>query len=61
MIVKIKQEGKYFKQKGEVMQVHSADRVIVKITSSSEIKEFKESELSKVVPSEGYVWIISKN
>ena len=62
LVVKIKAEGKYQRVKGEVTKVLSSDRVTVRLQSDNSEREFKERDVSKVLPSEGgRVYIFSNN
>ena len=53
LIVKIKKEGYFYKIKGEVIKVISADKIVIKMFNDNREKEFKEKDLAKVLPSEG--------
>lgn len=64
LIVKIKDEqSKYFKLKAEVRDVNYKDKILVRVLNESRDKVyFKESDLSKVLPSEGgRVLILNSN
>ena len=60
MVVKVKKDGEFYKEKGEVIKVVSKDQVVIKIKLID--MEFKERELGKVLPSEGgHVMVIGIN